>query len=200
MVKRSVDIVLALVLIAFLTPVIIAIALAVWASMGRPVLFAQYRAGLRGEPFLLRKFRSMSELRDAEGALLPDDQRVTALGRFLRRTRLDELPELALILSGEMSFVGPRPLYPRTVEASRLGELRGQTRPGLTGLAQVSGNTLLSDEEKIALDVYYVNKHGPAADLLILLRTVGVILFGERRDEALIQEAVIYANGLDRCS
>jgi lipopolysaccharide/colanic/teichoic acid biosynthesis glycosyltransferase len=97
-----------------------------------------------------------------------------------------------------MSFVGPRPLYKSTVDANVLGWKRSEARPGLTGLAQVSGNTQLSDREKFALDAYYVDRRGPIDDVLILLRTVAVVLLGERRNEPLIRKALEYANGFDR--
>lgn len=162
-------------------PVILILALAVAATMGRPVLFRQDRAGLGGEPFEMLKFRSMREAYDASGQALPDAARITPLGRFLRRSRLDELPELLNILRGEMGWVGPRPLLPRTIaEMGEAGERRCAVRPGLTGWAQVNGNSLLSNEEKLSLDLWYTENCNPLLNLMIVLTTVRVIIAGER--------------------
>ncbi len=175
------------------------IALLVRLNLGRPVWFAQKRAGHGGESFTLVKFRSMTDARDADGNLLPDEARVTALGRFLRRSRLDELPELWLILMGEMSLVGPRPLYADTVDSfGPLGEKRGHVRPGLTGWAQVNGNTLLDPEAKIAMDIWYVDHRSFWLDMRILFKTIQVVLFGERLDQRSVNQAVDYAFGSDR--
>lgn len=167
-----------------LSPLLLVIALLVLASMGRPVLFRQVRSGLGGREFEMLKFRSMRDLWDERGAPLPDAQRVTAVGRFLRRSRLDELPELINIARGDMDFVGPRPLLPHTISALRdSGVTRGMVRPGLTGLAQVSGNTLLTVEEKLQFDLWYVRNRTFALDFRIMARTVGVVIGGERRSD-----------------
>lgn len=172
------------------TPVLALIALAVRADLGSPVLFAQKRAGLGGAPFTIRKFRTMTDGRDANGAPLPDDLRVTRLGRLLRRLRLDELPQIAALASGAMALIGPRPLLPATIDAmGPLGAARCAVRPGLTGWAQVSGNARLTDEEKLALDLWYVRHRTSTLDLLILAETVGVVLFGERRRDDRIEQA-----------
>ena len=171
-----------LVALILLTPVLLGLALLVRIGMGRPVLFRQNRAGRGGVPFRMMKFRTMRDANDASGRPLPDQQRITGLGRFLRRSRLDELPELVNIIAGDMDIVGPRPLLPATIEAMGAGGIvRGRVRPGLTGLAQVSGNTLLSNEEKLAFDIWYVRNRNWRLDGAILLRTVLVVLFGERR-------------------
>jgi lipopolysaccharide/colanic/teichoic acid biosynthesis glycosyltransferase len=137
--------------------------------------------GLGGEEFRLIKFRSMTDARDGAGCPLPDERRLTALGRLMRRTRLDELPELWNILKGEMSLIGPRPLLPATLAGfGEAGRRRGEVRPGLTGWAQVNGNTLLTDEDKLALDLWYIDHRSLRVDALILLRTVRVMLFGEK--------------------
>lgn len=198
MAKRLFDILLALLLMILLLPLIGLLSLFVWATLGPPVLFAQQRAGLGGRTFRMRKFRSMLNTRGADGQLLPDEQRLTQSGRLLRRTRLDELPELWFILTGRLSFVGPRPLPLAIIEAEPLGPRRLAVRPGLTGLAQVSGNTLLSNREKFALDAYYVDHRSFWGDAAILLRTATTVIAGERRDEAMITEAVRHADGIDR--
>src|SRR5205823_7360726 len=134
------------------------LALVIRMTMGSPVLFRQKRPGLRGRPFLMYKFRTMRDARDGNGGLLPDAERLTGLGRFLRSTSLDELPELFNVLRGEMSLVGPRPLLMEyldryTPEQAR----RHEVRPGITGWAQVNGRNALTWEEKFRLDVWYVD-------------------------------------------
>ena len=181
----------------FLMPVIVSVALIVRVAMGRPILLVQRRGGRDGIPFPLVKFRTMRELRDGDGVLLPDADRVTPVGKILRRTRLDELPELLNVLAGEMALVGPRPLLPETLAA--LGDdglRRAAVRPGLTGWAQVNGNTLLSASEKLALDLWYVAHRSLRLDALILWRTLSVMIRGERRDSAHIGRA--YAGIVDR--
>lgn len=162
-------------------PVIAALWILVLATMGRPVFFVQERAGLNRRPFRMVKFRTMTEQRDDQGRLLGDDQRITALGRFLRRSRLDELPELWNIVCGHMAIVGPRPLLPASApNIGAPGDERLSVRPGLTGWAQVNGNTLLSDDQKLALDLWYVRNRSLALDARIIVKTIAVILFGER--------------------
>lgn len=197
--KRLIDIVLAAIGLVVLAPVLAVLTVAVWRSVGRPILFTQRRVGLNGREFDLKKFRSMLDLNGPDGQPRPDVERTTRIGWIIRRTRLDELPELWQVIKGDMSIVGPRPL-PRAVVAGKpLGKIRSLVRPGLTGLAQTSGNTLLSDEEKFALDAYYVKNRTLSGDLAILLRTVLVVLFDEKRDEPLIKRALIDAFGSDRC-
>lgn len=169
-------------LLALLAPLLLLLAVLVLLGLGRPVLFRQVRSGLGGRPFAMIKFRTMRDLRDAHGALLPDAQRVTALGQFLRRSRLDELPELINIVRGEMDFVGPRPLLPHMISAmGRDGVERGKVRPGLTGLAQVSGNTLLTVEEKLRFDLWYGRNRSARLDAQIIARTLLVVTRGEKR-------------------
>jgi lipopolysaccharide/colanic/teichoic acid biosynthesis glycosyltransferase len=197
--KRAFDMIAASVGMLLLFVPMLIIAVLVRFNLGKPVWFVQERSGHGGESFKLVKFRTMTDARDAEGRLLPDDQRVSVFGRFLRRSRLDELPELWLILMGEMSLVGPRPLYAEMVDGfGLLGEKRGHVRPGLTGWAQVNGNTLLDPEAKIAMDVWYVDHRSFWLDLRILFKTIKVVIFGERLDQQSVNQAVDYAFGADR--
>lgn len=177
---------LAAVLLLPIIPLLALLGLGVLLSMGRPVLFRQKRSGLGGRTFTLLKLRSMREAHDASGRPLPDDERVTAFGRFLRRSRLDELPGLWNVVTGDMTFVGPRPLLPETIaELGRIGAERGQVRPGLTGWSQVNGNTLLSLTEKMELDLWYVQHASVLLDLRILVMTAWVMVGGERRSPAI---------------
>ncbi|MFC6487601.1 sugar transferase [Nitratireductor sp. GCM10026969] len=159
-------------------------ALLVWASLGRPLLFRQLRTGLEGRTFTVVKFRTMKDLRDSEGQLLPDRMRETAITRLVRLLRLDEIPQLLAILNGHMNFIGPRPLQPWTVaQFGPLGVLRNQVRPGLTGWAQVNGNTRLSDTDKLALDIWYIENRSRLLDAWILVLTLVTLLRGERVGE-----------------
>lgn len=180
-VRRAFDLAAATAGLIAAAPILAVIYGAVLFAMGRPVFFIQERAGRNRRPFRMVKFRTMTDARDAEGRLLGDDARVTALGKFLRRSRIDELPELWNVLRGHMGLVGPRPLLqmsPLNLGAS--GGERLSVRPGLTGWAQVNGNTLLSDEQKLSRDLWYVRNRSLALDARIILRTVGVVLFGEK--------------------
>jgi len=176
-IKRVVDIVGASVGIILLAPVMLAVALLVLLTMGRPVLFRQQRPGLRGKPFTLYKFRTMRDARSASGELLPDELRLTTFGKWLRSTSLDELPELFNVLKGEMSLVGPRPLLmeylPRySPEQAR----RHEVKPGITGWAQVNGRNALTWEEKFRMDVWYVDHWNLWLDMKILLLTIWKVL------------------------
>jgi lipopolysaccharide/colanic/teichoic acid biosynthesis glycosyltransferase len=170
-------------LVALLVVALPALATAgiLWASLGRPLLFRQERSGLGQRPFRLVKFRTMHDRRDAAGRPLPDAQRETAITRWVRRTRLDEIPQLLAIFAGDMNFIGPRPLKPETIASfGALGEVRCRVRPGLSGWAQVNGNTRLTNAEKLALDIWYVDHRSLALDARILLLTIITILGGER--------------------
>ncbi len=146
-------------------------------KLGSPVLFTQLRPGLHGKPFLLVKFRTMTDTHDASGALLPDAQRLTAFGRFLRASSLDELPELWNVLRGEMSLVGPRPLLMEYLPLySPEQARRHEVRPGITGWAQVNGRNAISWEDKFALDVWYVENRSLLLDIRILWLTVRKVL------------------------
>jgi len=172
-VKRLFDIVCAFVGLAVLSPVLGMISFLICMTLGSPVLFCQVRPGRLGLPFTLMKFRSMKDLRDKDGRLLSDGERLTELGRFLRTSSLDELPQLLNVLRGDMSLVGPRPLLMEyldryTPEQSR----RHEVRPGITGWAQVNGRNALSWEEKFRLDVWYVDHASILLDLRILCLTL----------------------------
>lgn len=169
--------------------------LIVIGTLGRPVMFRQTRAGKDGVPFDVVKFRTLTDDRDAQGAWLPDKDRLTPAGKFLRRTRFDELPQLFIILAGRMALVGPRPLMVKTIDGfGPEGVMRGAVRPGLTGWSQVSGNTALSDDEKLQLDLWYVAHRSTALDVRILAETFGVALFGEHRREDRIAAAQMWGS------
>jgi lipopolysaccharide/colanic/teichoic acid biosynthesis glycosyltransferase len=188
--KRASDIFLSFLLTVLFFPVFMLTAVAVLVSLGRPIIFTQMRAGKGGREFRLLKWRSMSDATDEAGRLLPDEQRTTAVGHAIRRLRVDELPSVINIIRGDLSFVGPRPLPLVSPINQAWGGARLKIRPGLTGLAQVSGNTQLSDEEKLAVDLYYVATQSYFGDLLIIWRTALTVIGGERRDEPLIRRAV----------
>lgn len=176
--KRLADIVVSAVALVVLSPVLAAVALLVRADLGSPVLFRQTRPGKGAAPFTLYKFRTMrSSAESGVAAVATDEDRVTPLGRFLRKSSLDELPELFNVLKGDMSFVGPRPMLTEYVSLYTPEQARRhEATPGLTGLAQVSGRNALSWERRFALDVEYVDTMSPILDLAILLKTVGVVL------------------------
>ena len=171
--KRLIDIVVAGTALVLLSPIMLLAALAIAVSLGSPVLFRQLRPGLHGEPFMMVKFRSMRDAHDRNGAPLPDAERLTAFGRFLRASSVDELPSLWNVLVGDMSLVGPRPLLMEYLPLySEEQARRHEVRPGLTGLAQISGRNALGWDEKFALDVWYVDHRSLMLDLKILFRTV----------------------------
>jgi lipopolysaccharide/colanic/teichoic acid biosynthesis glycosyltransferase len=178
--KRAFDIALSAVLIVLLAPIGLLVAILVAWDVGSPLLFWQQRPGRFGVPFRLYKFRTMRGAYDHRGRRIADDKRTSVVGAFLRRVRLDEIPQLFNIFFGQMSFVGPRPLLP--ADQPRNADLRLQVRPGLTGWAQVSGGRLLDvdPELKSALDIWYGRNVSLRLDLEILLRTVGVVVRGER--------------------
>lgn len=170
--KRLFDIIAAMLLLLLALPLLAGTACAVRLAMGSPVLLRQVRPGRHGEPFFFLKFRTMTVERDATGNLLPDEQRLTPFGRMLRRTSLDELPQLINVIKGDMSLVGPRPLLMEYLPLYTADQARRhEVRPGITGLAQVSGRNSLSWEERFKLDVWYVDHRSIALDLRILLLT-----------------------------
>lgn len=177
MLKRLIDLLVAgLGLMVFALPILVLVLL-IRCKLGSPALFRQMRPGLHGQPFQMIKFRTMTDECGADGALLPDSQRLTSFGRFLRASSLDELPELWNVLKGEMSLVGPRPLLMEyltlyTPEQAR----RHEVRPGITGWAQVNGRNAISWEDKFSLDVWYVNHRSFRLDIRILWMTVKKVL------------------------
>lgn len=178
--KRTLDIIGALCGLILLAPVFLAIAAAILWQMGAPVFFFQTRAGRQEKCFRMVKFRTMTDARGPDGALLPDAQRLTRLGAWLRATSLDELPELWNVLRGDMSLVGPRPLLPEYLPHYTAEErLRHTLRPGITGLAQISGRNTIGWEDRLALDVTYVRTRSLWLDLRLLGATVAKVL---RRD------------------
>lgn len=171
--KRIVDIIGAGIGFLLLSPVFLIVTLLILRQMGRPVYFRQARPGLYGKPFEMVKFRTMRDAMDAEGNPLPDAERLTRLGRFLRSTSLDELPELWNVLIGEMSLVGPRPLLMEYLPLySPEQARRHEVRPGVTGWAQVNGRNAISWDEKFALDVWYVENRTIWLDLKIIWLTI----------------------------
>ena len=172
-IKRCIDIVGAGLGLIVLSPVLAVVAVAIWVQMGRPILFRQIRPGLNGQAFSMCKFRTMSNKRDSQGDLLPDEQRLTPLGKFLRKTSLDELPELFNVIKGDMSLVGPRPLLMQYLERYTPEQARRhEVRPGITGWAQINGRNAISWEEKFALDVWYVDNCSLWLDIKILAITI----------------------------
>jgi lipopolysaccharide/colanic/teichoic acid biosynthesis glycosyltransferase len=175
--KRPFDLAVSIVVLALASPLLLVIGLLVRATMGSPVLFAQKRPGRGGRPFTILKFRTMSNERDAEGKPLHDAHRLTDLGRFLRSTSLDELPEFINVLKGNMSLVGPRPLLMEYLELYTSQQMRRhEVRPGITGWAQVNGRNIITWEEKFALDVWYVDHVSFRLDIKILLQTILSVL------------------------
>lgn len=176
-VKRCLDLILSAVALAVLSPVYLVLAVLVRVKLGSPVLFSQERPGRHGKIFRMYKFRSMTDKRDAEGNLLPDEYRMTRFGTVLRATSLDELPELWNIFKGDMSIVGPRPLLVRYLPRYNARQRRRHdVRPGLTGWAQVNGRNAISWEQKFEYDVEYVEKESFLFDVKIILMTVGKVL------------------------
>ncbi len=175
--KRIFDLLLTIPGLVLASPVLLVIALLVGWQHGRPILFRQVRPGLGGKPFTMYKFRTMTDRRDSQGNLLPDEMRLTRLGRFLRATSLDELPELFNVLRGEMSLVGPRPLLMQYLERYTPQQARRhETLPGITGWAQINGRNALTWEDKFRLDVWYIDHWSLWLDLKILLVTLWKVL------------------------
>ena len=177
--KRALDIALACVALVLLSPVLAVVWVLVRLRMGTPVLFRQQRPGRHGRPFEMAKFRTMTDARDADGNLRPDADRLTALGQWLRRSSIDELPELLNVLAGDMSLVGPRPLLMQYLPLySPEQARRHEVRPGITGWAQVNGRNAVSWPEKFELDVWYVDHRSTKLDFEIMWKTVSQVMGG----------------------
>jgi lipopolysaccharide/colanic/teichoic acid biosynthesis glycosyltransferase len=185
--KRIIDVFAAALLIIVLSPIVTLVALIVALDVGFPVIFWQQRPGLCRRPFKLYKFRTMHASHDKHRDRIPDDRRSSAIGKLLRRIRLDELPQLFNVLIGDMSLVGPRPLLPCDQDFEYAARL--SVRPGITGWAQVSGGRIISTYDKLILDVWYVQNASFALDLVILLRTLKIVLFGDRVDIDAVNQA-----------
>jgi lipopolysaccharide/colanic/teichoic acid biosynthesis glycosyltransferase len=171
--KRLFDLFAASLVLLVFSPLLLVLALLVWAAHGTPVLFRQPRAGYKGKPFLVIKFRTMTNRTGPDGNLLPDAERLTRLGRFLRSTSLDELPEFFNVLRGEMSLVGPRPLFVKYLPLYSPEQMRRHNVfPGITGWAQVNGRNALTWDEKFALDLWYVDHWSFWLDIKILFLTL----------------------------
>ena len=187
MLKRAFDIVFSAGWLIGFSPLLLVVAILVRLKLGSPVLFIQERPGLRAKPFRMVKFRTMTDELGPDGELLPDEQRLTPFGRFLRATSLDEFPEMWNVLLGDMSVVGPRPLLMRYVPRySPFQARRMEVKPGVTGWAQVNGRNLLSWEEKFALDVWYIDHRTFWLDMKIVVMTFFKVLArsGAERDKA----------------
>ena len=180
MVKRVVDILVSLTLLVVLLPVALLLAIVIRLQLGAPVIYSQSRPGLKCVTFRIYKFRSMTEQRDENGEILPDAQRLTRLGRFLRATSLDELPTLWNVLKGDMSLVGPRPLLVEYLPLySKEQNRRHEVKPGVTGWAQVNGRNAISWSDKFKLDVWYVDNQSLSLDLRIVAMTLKSVLLRE---------------------
>jgi lipopolysaccharide/colanic/teichoic acid biosynthesis glycosyltransferase len=185
--KRIVDGLAAASLMIILSPLAALVVLVVALDVGFPLIFWQQRPGLYGRPFKLYKFRTMSAAHDKHSKRVPDEQRLSAVGRLLRHTRLDELPQLYNVLIGDMSFVGPRPLLPRDQSPDYVARL--SVRPGITGWAQVNGGRIVTPRDKAILDIWYVTKASFVLDIKIVLRTIKMVLFGDRINVEAVHQA-----------
>lgn len=187
---RMLDLTLAAAAIVVAAPLALLTAASVALAFGRPLFFVQRRAGRAGGVIAVPKFRTMHPPLPGRSPLEDTEARTPFIGRLLRRLRLDELPQIWSILAGDMSLVGPRPLLPETVASmGHHGQERCSIRPGLTGWAQVHGNSLLSNDDKLALDLWYVRNRSLGLDMMILLRTAGVLLLGEQPHPQALERA-----------
>ncbi len=178
--KRILDILISMLGLILLSPILLLTAILVCIKLGRPVLFRQKRPGLHAEPFFVYKFRTMTDQKDAEGQLLPDDIRLTHFGKLLRKLSLDELPQLFNVIRGDLSLVGPRPLLMEYLPLYSTEQARRhEVRPGITGWAQVNGRNAISWEEKFKLDVWYVDNQSFLLDVKILWMTLVKVFIRE---------------------
>ncbi len=196
-IKRLFDLAIAVPSMILLTPIFVLIGFFVRIRIGSPVLFRQVRPGLHGRPFTIYKFRTMTDERDEDGNLLPDGERLTRLGRFLRKTSMDELPEFFNVIKGDMSIVGPRPLLMEYLDRySPEQARRHDVKPGITGWAQVNGRNAISWEDKFKLDVWYVDNWSAWLDVKIVAMTVLKVLKRDgisQKGEATIKEFMGHA-------
>jgi undecaprenyl phosphate N,N'-diacetylbacillosamine 1-phosphate transferase len=191
--KRPMDLVLSLIALIVLSPLLIIVAILVRIKLGSPVIFKQKRPGLNEKIFTLYKFRTMTDARDEIGELLPDSDRLSKFGKLLRRTSIDELPELFNILKGDMSIVGPRPLLIRYLPFYTDKEhMRHKVRPGLTGLAQISGRNCINWSERFSIDINYIDKITFANDFKIILLTTYSLL--NKRDSINVENSYIFGD------
>lgn len=171
--KRLLDLGLALPTLLLLSPMLLLLAVFVRVRMGSPIFFRQERPGQEAKPFTMMKFRTMADARDKQGALLSDEKRLTNLGRWLRKTSLDELPELINVIRGEMSLIGPRPLLIHYLDRYSPHQMRRhEVRPGISGWAQINGRNIISWEEKFDLDIWYVDNYSLRLDIKIIALTI----------------------------
>lgn len=180
MFKRFIDVSISLIALCLLAPIIIAIAILIRVKLGSPIFFVQIRPGIYAKPFEMIKFRTMTNEIDLNGELLPDSERLTVFGQFLRSSSLDELPELWNVLKGDMSLVGPRPLLTEYVALYSEEQARRHiVRPGLSGWAQINGRNAITWEEKFKLDVWYVDNHSVWLDVKVIALTLKKIVTRE---------------------
>lgn len=183
--KRLIDLALAAIGLVLVSPILLVAGSAVWLSMGRPVVFRQERAGLHGRPFTVYKLRTMRNATGPDGQALPDAERLTRVGRVLRKLSIDELPQLWNVMNGEMSLVGPRPLYVKYIPRYTQEQARRlEVQPGITGWAQVNGRNAVSWDERFRLDVWYVDHWSPSLDVRIILLTLWKVVRREGITEA----------------
>jgi lipopolysaccharide/colanic/teichoic acid biosynthesis glycosyltransferase len=172
-IKRLTDIIVSIFCLLLLSPTLIIVSLLIRLTFGSPVMFCQIRPGLHGKPFRMIKFRTMTNECDENGHLLSDEKRITKFGMFLRKTSIDELPELLNVLKGDMSLVGPRPLLMQYLPLYTPGQARRhEVKPGITGLAQVNGRNAITMEERFVFDVWYVDHYSALLDIKILILTI----------------------------
>lgn len=188
-VKRAIDVLGAVLLIAAFAPFLLLVAVVVRGTLGAPVIFRQVRLGRDFRPFSVYKFRTLKDSLTPDGRVLHDRDRRTLVGSALRRTRLDELPQLLNVLAGDMSLIGPRPLLAHELpDISQIAHPRFSVRPGITGWAQVNGGRLLTTRQKFALDLWYVRHSSPWIDFVIVCKTVAMVILGRDTDEAAVRQ------------
>lgn len=175
--KRVFDLSMSIIAFLIASPIMAIISIYIYVIMGRPIIFKQVRPGLKGNPFPIRKFRTMTNENDKRGMLYPDEYRLTGVGKFLRSTSLDELPEILNVLKGEMSIVGPRPLLMKYLDRYNPEQFRRhEVKPGITGWAQVNGRNAISWDDKFKFDVWYVENMSFTLDLKIIALTIKKVL------------------------